>query len=264
MHCTLFDLADCAFFFLLLGLFWRNRSNRVQPIVLSFLVPGRPLALIDGTELTLWRTACASALAADYLARKDVKVMVMVGAGALAPHLISAHLTSRPSLQRILVWNRTHSNALQLVKSLKKLPIFKGKEIEAVVELESAVRCGDLITCATLSSEPLVLGMWLSPGAHLDLVGSFTPSMRECDDEAVRVARIFVDTEGASKESGDLDGPLKRGVILEGQIVGTLPDLVRGKMSGRRSDQEITLFKSVGSALEDLAAAQLVYEKIST
>lgn len=220
--------------------------------VLSSLETGKQLAVMDGTELILWRTACTSALAADYLARKNAKVMLMVGAGALAPHLIKAHLAIRPSLNKVLIYNRTHASAVKLVERLK------GSEplcIEAVTDLEPAVRASDLISCATLSCEALVLGAWLSPGKHLDLVGSFTPSMRECDDACVERARVVVDSSHAIESSGDLAQAIARE-----QIVGTLAELAQGNVTGRASEDEITLFKSVGCTVGDLAAAQVVYE----
>jgi alanine dehydrogenase len=212
---------------------------------------GKQLAVMDGTELILWRTACTSALAADYLARKNAKVMLMVGAGALAPHLIKAHLAIRPSLNKVLIYNRTHASAVKLVERLK------GSEplcIEAVTDLEAAVRASDVISCATLSCEALVLGAWLSPGAHLDLVGSFTPSMRECDDVCVKRARVVVDSSQAIESSGDLAQP------LEQKAIETLAELAQGNVMGRASEDEITLFKSVGCTVGDLAAAQVVYE----
>lgn len=235
--------------------------------VLSSLETGKQLAVMDGTELILWRTACTSALAADYLARKDSKVMVMVGAGALAPHLIQAHLTIRPSLEKVLVWNRTHARAVKLVEHLEVSPLLTGRLIEAVTDLEAAVRVGDVISCATLSCEPLVCGEWLTAGSHLDLVGSFAPSMRECDDECIRRCRIVVDTIHAVESSGDLVQPLEQKVVPLEHVAGTLAELVQGfgpdLMQGLRSyDNEITLFKSVGCTVGDLAAAQIVYEKL--
>jgi len=227
---------------------------------------GKQLAVMDGTELILWRTACTSALAADYLAQKNSKVMVMVGAGALAPHLIKAHLTIRPSLEKVLVWNRTHARALKLVEHLKSSPLLTGRLIEAVTDLEAAIRAGDVISCATLSREPLVFGEWLSSGAHLDLVGSFTPTMRECDDECIRRCRVVVDTLHAVETCGDLVQPLEQKIVPREHVVGTLSELVQELslelVQGLRScDNEITMFKSVGCTVGDLAAAQIVYEK---
>jgi ornithine cyclodeaminase len=220
---------------------------------------GAPLAVVDGQALTLWRTAAASALAASHLARKDARRMVMVGAGALAPYLIAAHRSIRP-LEEVLVWNRSPERAEALAAQLSN----EGHPVHATENLEAAVREADIVSCATLSAEPLVKGAWLKPGAHLDLVGAFTPKMRESDDEAVRRARLYVDTRaGALKEAGDIVQPLQAGIIKESDIAGDLFDLCRGKAEGRRTAEEITLFKSVGTALEDLAAATLALTTVS-
>ncbi|EPS71306.1 hypothetical protein M569_03452, partial [Genlisea aurea] len=214
---------------------------------------GRPLAFIDATELTLYRTACVSALASSYLSREDSATLVAVGAGALAPHLVKAHLIVRPNIKRILVWNRTHEKAGIMADNLRKDPQFRGISVECVSDLEEAVRSGDIITCATNSEVALVKGVDLKKGAHLDLVGSFTPAMRECDEEAVRRGRVFVDTEAAAVEAGELAGAVD---VVEGELV----DVVKGEKKGRMNSEEITVFKSVGSAMVDLLAAQIVYE----
>ncbi|MBZ8133583.1 ornithine cyclodeaminase family protein [Afifella sp. IM 167] len=218
---------------------------------------GEPLAVIDGSALTLWRTAAASALAASYLARSDASRMLMVGSGALAPYLIEAHAAIRP-ISDVLVWNRRHDKAVRLAQRLK------GRRYSAAAteDLEGAVRGADIVSCATLSGEPLIHGEWLKPGAHLDLVGGFRPDMREADDEAMRRSRIFVDTrEGATQEAGDIVQPLQSGLIAEEDIAADLFDLTRGERAGRRFYDQITLFKSVGTALEDLAAAILVFSR---
>jgi ornithine cyclodeaminase len=169
---------------------------------------GKPLALIEGRTLTAWRTACASALAARYLAREDASHLFMVGAGALAPHLVRAHAAVRP-IKRVTIWNRTSANAVKLAFQLAE----EGFVADVTDDLGS-VQDADIVSCATLSNEPLVRGEWLKPGTHVDLVGGFTPKMREADDEAVRRARLYVDTRGgALKEAGDLVDPLTRGVI---------------------------------------------------
>lgn len=217
---------------------------------------GAPLAAIDGQALTLWRTAAASALAATYLAREDARRLVMVGAGALAPYLIEAHASVRP-IAEVLVWNRNSVRAEALARALDGRPF----SVAAVGDLEAAVRAADIVSCATLSAEPLVRGAWLSPGTHVDLVGAFTPTMREADEEAMRRARVYVDTRaGALKEAGDIVQPLQSGAIREADILGDLFDLCRAKAAGRRSAEEVTLFKSVGTALEDLAAAAFAYD----
>ncbi len=219
---------------------------------------GEPLAIIDGQALTLWRTAAASALAASYLSRDDAARLVMVGAGALAPYLIEAHSSIRP-IQDVLVWNRDPARAEQLATAMAG----RGWSVRPAGDLEEAVRAADIVSCATLSSEPLVQGAWLSPGVHLDLVGAFTPQMRESDDAAVRRARLYVDTrDGALKEAGDIVQPMQAGLIGRADNVGDHFDLCRGDAPGRRSPEEITLFKSVGTALEDLAAAVHAYEAL--
>lgn len=220
-------------------------------------VSGRPLAILDGTELTLRRTAAASALASRYLSREDAATLLMVGTGSLAPHLVAAHATVRP-LARILVWGRDAAKARALAERLD----VPGADIVAAPSLEAAVADADIVSCATLAKDPLVAGAWLRPGQHLDLVGAFTPRMREADDDALRVSRVYVDTRsGALEEAGEIVQGIRAGVIGAGDIAGELSELARGAVPGRRSRQDITLFKSTGCALEDLVAATLVYER---
>lgn len=219
---------------------------------------GAPRAVMDGSALTERRTAAASALAARSLARGDATRLLMVGAGALAPHLIRAHAAVR-QLSEIRIWNRTPAHGEALAASLGA----EGYPVAATGDLEAAAAGADVISCATLATEPLICGDWLRPGTHLDLVGAFRPDMREADDAAVRRARLFVDVrESALAEAGDLVDPLARGVIAKSDIVGDLAALVRGEVAGRRTDDEITLFKSVGSAIEDLAASQMVMARL--
>ena len=219
---------------------------------------GEPLAIIDGTSLTRWRTACASALAASYLARADASHLVMVGAGALAPYLVRAHAAVRP-IKRVTIWNRTRGNAVKAAFALA----VGGIEPEVTDDLESAVHEADIVSCATLSTEPLVKGKWLKKGAHVDLVGGFTPKMREADDDAVKKAKVFVDTRaGATKEAGDIMQPLKSGALKKDGIQADLFELCRGDKKGRSGNMQVTLFKSVGTAIEDLAAAMLVWRGI--
>jgi ornithine cyclodeaminase len=219
---------------------------------------GAPLALMDAQALTAWRTAAASALAASYLARADAEHLVMIGAGALAPHLVRAHMAVRP-IRRVTLWNRTHSRAVALAFGLT----VTGVEATIADDLATAVRDADIVCCATLATEPIVRGAWLKPGAHVDLVGGFTPKMREADNDAIKRARVFVDTRaGATREAGDIAIPLRRGILAKKGIRGDLFELCRGKAKGRTSDKQITLFKSVGSAIEDLAAAMLVWQRV--
>jgi ornithine cyclodeaminase len=214
---------------------------------------GVPLAVLDGTELTRRRTAAASALAARYLASPKASRLLMVGTGGLAPHVIESHAVVRP-IRSVRVWGRRLDQAEAVARNLSGKPY----DVEAVDDLEAAVRWADVISCATLAETPMVCGAWLRPGQHLDLIGSFTPAMREADDDALMRSSIFVDTRaGALADSGELLHALASGVITAANIRGELCDLARGTVPGRRSDEEITLFKSVGSAIEDLAAAEL-------
>ncbi len=215
---------------------------------------GLPLAALDGTRLTVWRTAAASALAARFLARPDASRMVMVGAGALAPFLIRAHLSQRP-VEEVLLWNRSRARADALAEELRA----ENLPVRATDDLEAAVRGADLVSCATLSQSPLVKGEWLKPGAHLDLVGAFNLAMREADDEALRRSSVYVDTAAARHEGGDVALALRDGAIVPAHVLGDLFDLCRAPVP--RPMEAITVFKSVGAALEDLAAAMLVWRR---
>jgi ornithine cyclodeaminase len=240
-----------------------ENAARGQPSVYgSYLLlsgeTGEPLAVMEGSELTARRTAAASALAARYLAREDAEHLVMIGAGTLAPHLVRAHAAVRP-IRRVTLWNRTPDRAAALAEQLAA----NGLDVRIARTRADAIREADIVCCATLSSEPLVEGSWLKAGAHVDLVGSFTPAMREADDEVLRRARVYVDTRaGACREAGDIVDPIARGVMTEADIQGDLFDLCRGTATGRRTPDEITLFKSVGTAIEDLAAAMLAWRGI--
>jgi len=220
---------------------------------------GQLLAIMDGSELTARRTAAASALAASYLARSDAKKLLIVGAGKLSLNLIEAHCSVRP-ISSVTVWARRPEQAQEIVLKAQKI----GLKADVVLDLEEAARTADIISCCTLSQVPLVKGDWLSEGTHIDLVGAFKPEMRETDDEAVIKSTVFVDTyEGARAEGGDIVQPFNSGAITENHIAADLFDLCRKKHSGRTSDNEITLFKSVGAALEDLAAAEVAYARSS-
>jgi len=239
-----------------------NASRGLSAVLGSYLLldaeTGMPLALLDGAMLTRRRTAAASALAAGYLARPDSSTLLMVGTGSLAPHLVGAHAAARP-IREVRVWGRSPAKAAALAALLDRT----GLRATAVDDLGGAVRAADIISCATLSAEPLIHGRWLRPGTHVDLVGGFTPAMREADDDAVRRSRVFIDTPAALEEAGDLVQPIARGVLRAEDLGGDLSDLARGSRPGRRDDAEITLFKSVGAALEDLAAARLAFERLS-
>jgi ornithine cyclodeaminase/alanine dehydrogenase-like protein (mu-crystallin family) len=219
---------------------------------------GEPQALIDGQRLTLWRTACASALAADYLARPDAEHLVVIGAGALAPFLARAHSAIRP-IRRVTIWNRTRANAEKIAAQL----VAQGLDATVADDLDAAVAAADIVSCATLSDQPLVRGAALRPGTHVDLVGAFSPTMRESDDEAISRAQVYVDTRaGATKEAGDIVQALASGALSQTGIRGDLYDLTRGTAGGRTDADAITLFKSVGAAIEDLAAGIAVWRSV--
>ncbi|RWF22786.1 ornithine cyclodeaminase family protein, partial [Mesorhizobium sp.] len=221
-------------------------------------VTGEPQAMIDGQRLTQWRTTCASALAASYLARKDASRLLVIGAGALSPFLAKAHSAVRP-ITSIRIWNRTPANAEKVAAALRA----EGFPANAAGDLDAELAEADIIASATISNTPLVKGALLKPGAHVDLVGGFTPDMREADDDAIKRARVYVDTRaGATKEAGDIVQPLASGLLKPEAIIADLHELARGEKQGRQTDSEITLFKSVGAALEDLAAGIAVYKAL--
>ena len=218
---------------------------------------GAPLALFDGEEITARRTAGASAYAANRLARADARHLVLVGSGRLARGLVEAHALVRP-IDRVSVWSRTPEHAQATAAGMAK----DGLPVTAIRDLESAVRSADIVSCATLSTAPLVLGAWLAPGVHLDLVGAFNARMRETDDAAIaRADLVVVDNRAAAlAEGGDIVQAMTSGAIDARRIAAELADLARGTHPGRTRSDEITVFKSVGFALEDLAAAEAVFD----
>jgi ornithine cyclodeaminase/alanine dehydrogenase-like protein (mu-crystallin family) len=217
---------------------------------------GEVLAMIDGNELTSRRTVAASALASSYLARPDAETLLVVGTGRLARLMAEAHAVVRP-IRRVIVWGREAARAQAVVDRLSG----SGFDVAVAMELEEAAAAADIISCVTLSREPLIKGQWLKPGTHLDLVGGFTPQMREADDETVKRSSVFIDTPGAITEAGDIVIPLANGVLKQADIRADLATLAQGRHAGRSSVDEITFFKSVGASQEDLAAAILVYER---
>jgi len=240
----------------------RGPLPAVQAVVVLFDGrDGRPLATIDGTELTYWRTAADSALGAKLLSRPDPQTMLVVGAGEMAPRLVRAHRAVRPSLARVLIWNRTAERAAALAASLRN----EGVAAEAVADLDAATREADLISTCTRSHTPLVKGANLKAGAHLDLVGGYTQETRESDDAAARRSLIFVDRrESAFHGVGDILQPIASGAIAESAVRGDLYDLAPGKIEGRRSPDDITMFKNAGGGHLDLMTAEVVYTRASS
>ncbi|MGJ7614843.1 MULTISPECIES: ornithine cyclodeaminase family protein [unclassified Variovorax] len=218
---------------------------------------GVPLAMMDGNEITARRTAAASALGASFLARPDARRLLVLGTGRIARMLPAAQASVRP-IDEVRVWNHRPEGAEGLAAQWRA----EGWNAQAVAGpgLEAAVRQADIVSCATLATAPLVRGDWLAPGSHLDLIGSFTPAMREADVQCFAGARTFVDTDEALQKSGDLLDAMAAGTLRAQEVQGTLASLCRGERGGRASDTERTVFKAVGSALEDLAAATLVWQ----
>lgn len=236
----------------------RNAPTIASVYVLFDGADGRPLAVVDATPLTVRKTGADSALGADYLARQDVRTLLMVGAGKQAPFMIEAHRTVRPGIDRVLLWNRTTSRAQELADQIRNTCA----SAEVVENLEAAARSADIICCATASTSPVLLGEWIQPGTHIDLVGGFTPDMREADDEVIRRARVYVDSRWLTlNDAGDICQPLRHGIITEADIAGDLFQLARGEVPARQSAEEITVFKNAGGGHLDLMAARLAYDR---
>jgi len=218
---------------------------------------GMVKAIFAAKSLTVKRTAATSALAASYLAKKDASSLLMIGTGALSTNLILAHSSVRP-IKKVFVWGRSIHKSQNICDELSN----ENFEIKAVETIEEVISEVDIISCATLSKTPLVLGKHLRKGQHIDLVGAYKKDMREADDETIKKSTVFVDTfEGGLKESGDIVIPLQNGTLKECDIKADLFELCSNKKEGRTSVNEITYFKSVGHALEDLAAATYYYKK---
>jgi ornithine cyclodeaminase/alanine dehydrogenase-like protein (mu-crystallin family) len=224
--------------------------------VLFDAVKGTPLMLLDAKELTARRTAASSALASSFLSRVNSETLLMIGTGTLAPYLIAAHATVR-RYKKILIWGRNRDKAQAICDTLNpKMDV----QITRVEDLEKGIKQADVVSCATLSETPLILGAWLKPGQHIDLVGAYKPDMREADDALMLKSKIYVDTPMALKETGDLLIPMTKGILDSNDIRGDLFQLCQKTRKGREKKEEITVFKSVGHALEDLVAAKMVHD----
>ena len=219
---------------------------------------GIPLAQLDARSLTNLRTAATSALASFFLSKKTSSRLLMVGTGALSPELIKAHVAVRP-IQEVFVWGRDFEKAKKVCEQFEHSPF----DIFPIKKINEGIKKADIISCATLSNQPLIHGEFLQAGQHLDLVGAFKPDMREADNLAVQRSSIFVDTYDGLKESGDIFQPLESGLLKRDEIKANLFELCRNEKLGRTNNEKITFFKSVGHALEDLAAAKLAFEKFT-
>jgi len=222
----------------------------IQGIVVLFEAKtGKAIAACDGAELTFRKTAADSALAADFLSLPQARILLLVGAGGLAPHVITAMRHVRPSLDKVLIWNRHLAKAQALAETLTTphCPVL------AISQLDQAVTQADIISCITMASEPLLRGALLKEGAHVDLIGAYQPHMREADDEVTRRAgHIFVDTYANCESSGDVAEPLARGILTREKIVADLFALCKGHHPGRDNDQQITVYKNVGGGHLDM------------
>lgn len=217
---------------------------------------GTPKAIFDAKTLTNKRTAAASALASGYLSRTDADCLLMLGNGALSPELIKAHASVRP-IKKVYLWGRSIDKSERIAQQLSSLDT----AVIPVDEYLSHVEEADIISCATLSPEPLIFGKYIRPGQHYDLVGAYKPDMREADDAFISSVSIHVDNyEGATTETGDLYIPLRDDVIRREHILSELFELCKAERQGRKHDEEVTCFKSVGHALEDLAGAKMVFD----
>lgn len=243
----------------LVGVFPGNLAlNPPEPSIQGAVVlfsgkSGGPLLSADGAEMTFRKTAADSALGADYLARKDARVLLVAGAGGLAPHVIEAHRAARPGIDRVLIWNRTPARAEELAAAQRA----QGIDAEAVATMAHALPLADIVSCVTMTGDPVVAGALLKPGAHVDLVGAYQPHMRESDDETIRRAgMIFLDTRVFSERSGDVLEPLNRGLITREGLVADLFDLCTGRHKGRSSEDQITVYKNNGGGHLDLFTAR--------
>jgi ornithine cyclodeaminase len=243
-----------------------NRERGLSTVQALFILmdckTGVPLALFDGEELTLRRTAAASALASSLLSRLDSRHLLIVGSGQLAPYMALAHCAVRP-IESITVWARSPEKAQQTLEQIAAHKETKSYQHRVATDLALACQQADIISCATTSKEPLVAAHNIKAGTHVDLVGGFRPDMREADDALMAAASLFVDTyAGACQEAGDIVQPQQAGLITSASVLAELAELVGGKHPGRQHADEITVFKSVGTAQEDLCAANLVWQKL--
>ncbi|MBE7653187.1 ornithine cyclodeaminase family protein [Tenacibaculum finnmarkense] len=232
-------------------------------------VKGTIKAILEAKNLTVKRTASASALASSFLSKENSSSLLMIGTGALSVNLIKAHASVRP-IKNVFIWGRNFSKAQAICEELQN----ENFTITAVQTIEEKISEVDIISCATLSKTPLVLGKYLKAGQHVDLVGAYKKDMREADDQVIKKGSVYIDTfQGGLKESGDIFIPLQTGILKEEDIKADLFQLcssqeisegisegIVGK-KGRENEDEITVFKSVGHALEDLTAANYFYNQ---
>ncbi|HET6798586.1 MAG TPA: ornithine cyclodeaminase family protein [Gemmatimonadales bacterium] len=239
-----------------------TRFDSHQGAVLLFEIEqGQLVAIMDASAITAIRTAAVSGVATRMLARPDAADLAILGSGVQAMTHLEAMCLARP-IRQVRVWSRSTDRARDFAR--------QGSErfdvaIEAVESAAHAVTGAGIVCTVTAAREPVLRGDWLAPGSHVNAVGASLPSARELDSDAVRRARVYVDRrESALNEAGDILFPKREGTITDDHIVGELGDLLLDRIAGRRSPEEITLFKSLGLAVEDVAAAYHVYHKAMT
>ncbi|WP_029039893.1 ornithine cyclodeaminase [Cucumibacter marinus] len=242
--------------------FPNNKARHNLPTVNSVYVfinadTGVTEAVIDGEAMIFRKTSSDSALGSKILSRPDAENMLMIGAGGLAPYLVEAHMAARPSIKSVKIWNRTAANAEALADTLSE----RGIAAHAVDDLDAAVSQADIISSATMAQTPHIKGKLLKPGAHIDLVGSFTPEMREADDDVLTRASIFVDHRQTTTRSGEFLGPYERGIITPDDVKGDLFELCQGKVPGRQSADEITMMKNGGGSHIDYYVAKYLMDR---
>lgn len=242
----------------------RNPQRQLPSVHSIFMLfdsaTGAPICVMDGEELTLRRTAAASALASTYLSRADSSHLLLVGTGSLAPYMAAAHCNARP-VRTVTVWGRNAQNAARTAALLREQLHADAITVQTSENLQDAVAVADIVCCATTSTTPIVQGAWVRPGTHVDLVGGFRPNMREADDDLMALASVFVDTyAGALVEAGDLLQPMQAGKLERVAIQAELADLCAERHAGRADAAQVTLFKSVGAAIEDLCGADLAWD----
>ena len=240
-----------------------KQSAKLKSIYAQIMIfdrkTGVPQAVVDGTSATYWRTAAVSGLASQFLSRKDASKLLLCGTGNLASYMALSHANVR-NIKQIKVWGRSPEKIDAVVKAIKAQR--PNIEVTASSDIDADVQWADIISCATRSERPLFDGSLVKAGTHVDLVGNHLKTARECDSKLVTRSNVFVDAKiNCCAEAGELLIPVSEGVFSLNEVKAELSELCKYEHAGRQNEQEITLFKSVGSAIADLACAQLVYQK---
>lgn len=241
---------------------WPGNSAIGQPAVSAVYIlisclTGNPIGVLDGTELTLRRTAAAAALGARMLARKNSQTLLIVGTGALSVPMVQSHTSAMP-FSRILIWGRNVDKAQSIVERLALL----GIQAEAATDLQSTLSIADVVAVATTATEPFIRSAWVQPGTHVGLIGAFNASMSEAEPALIARAQVFADhREAVLEKGGEVLHAIQQGLMAPSDIIADLVELtLKPDVGWRTGDQAITVFKSVGFASLDLIAAELVFD----